>query len=347
MDRISSDTEYNTKCLLDGSSDIKTYGKHISRTFVSDTVEPGMYQIEVETPAKKAQMEIPMENIRGCVEINGVNVEITEDMTTDEIVESIRSISEEGNCDLAFNEDQTALIITSQDAGRNAELNVSISEQIAEELGVDEETENASFDLETRTWEISTYGQDAVMHLGEGFTDTTTVLTDGNRISVTDRNGFSIEFLLDENMNPEEEESPIIDLEVTDIGYMEIQIGANQYQSMDVRIPEISSRTLYLDEVNVVSLAGATQAIAELDYSIAKVSEVRSRIGAYQNRMEYASASVAATDENMTAAYSILMDTDMAIEMAEYSQQNILNQASISVLSQANDLPQQVLSLLQ
>ena len=57
--------------------------------------------------------------------------------------------------------------------------------------------------------------------------------------------------------------------------------------------------------------------------------------------------SLAETQEDMTSAYSNILDTDMAEEMTEYTQQNILEQASISVLSQANDLPQQVLSLLQ
>ena len=59
------------------------------------------------------------------------------------------------------------------------------------------------------------------------------------------------------------------------------------------------------------------------------------------------SSSLAETQEDMTTAYSGLMDTDMASEMTEYTQQNILEQAAVSVLSQANDIPQQVLSLLQ
>ena len=84
-----------------------------------------------------------------------------------------------------------------------------------------------------------------------------------------------------------------------------------------------------------------------LDEAIAKVSATRSRIGAFQNRLDYASTGLAETQENMTSAYSGLMDTDMAEEMAEYTQLTVLTQASISVLAQANELPQQILSLLQ
>ena len=86
--------------------------------------------------------------------------------------------------------------------------------------------------------------------------------------------------------------------------------------------------------------------VHQLIEAIEYVSGVRSRIGAFQNRLESAESSLSETSENMTGAYSNIMDTDMATEMTEYAAQNILDQAGISVLSQANDLPQQVLSLL-
>jgi flagellin len=116
---------------------------------------------------------------------------------------------------------------------------------------------------------------------------------------------------------------------------------------MDVRIPEISSKSLYLDKVDVTVTGGADKALNTLDDAISKLNDVRSRIGAYTNRLEYAVNSLAESQEDMTTAYSNIMDTDMAEEMTEYTQQSVLEQASISVLSQANDLPQQVLSLLQ
>ena len=139
----------------------------------------------------------------------------------------------------------------------------------------------------------------------------------------------------------------VVDIDVTDIGRLTVQIGANQYQEMAVRIPEVSSESLYLDKVNVTVAKGSEKAMVTMDEAIAKLNEVRSRIGAFQNRLEYAESSLAETEEDMTNAYSGILDTDMAEEMTEYTQQNVLSQATISVLSQANDLPQQVLSLLQ
>ena len=115
---------------------------------------------------------------------------------------------------------------------------------------------------------------------------------------------------------------------------------------MDVRIPEISTESLYLDEIDLLAYKGPEFAMTTIDEAITRLNDIRSRIGAFQNRVEYAESGLAETQENVTAAYSRIIDTDMASEMTEYTQLNILDQASVSVLAQANDLPQQVLSLL-
>ena len=178
------------------------------------------------------------------------------------------------------------------------------------------------------------------------FSQNATYSADGNRVVIKDNNGFSIDFYI--NSEQVTTNAPIdISLDVTDIGTMTMQIGANQYQTMDVRIPEVSSESLYIDQVSVLTSDEASKSITICDDAIEKLSSIRSRIGAYQNRLDYAVDSLSETQENLTAAYSRLLDTDMAEEMVTYANQNILNQAGISVLTQANDLPQQVLSLLQ
>ena len=113
------------------------------------------------------------------------------------------------------------------------------------------------------------------------------------------------------------------------------------------RIPEVSSSSLFIDDLDVVVTGGAGRAISSLDAAIAQVSSVRSMLGAYENRLDYSVSSLDTFEENMTRAISRLTDADMAEEMTEYTHQNILNQAAISVLTQANDMPQQVLQILQ
>ncbi len=92
---------------------------------------------------------------------------------------------------------------------------------------------------------------------------------------------------------------------------------------------------------------GADQAIEDIGKAIQKVSDIRSRLGAYQNRLEHTVSNNDVTSENMTAAYSRIMDVDMAEEMTVYSTQQVLSQAGTSMLAQANERPSQVLQLLQ
>jgi len=90
----------------------------------------------------------------------------------------------------------------------------------------------------------------------------------------------------------------------------------------------------------------ATAAITVYNNAIIKVAQLRGELGAIQNRLEYTSANLDNTQENMTAALSRIEDTDMALEMSEYTKMNIMMQAGTSMLAQANQMPQMVLQLL-
>lgn len=191
---------------------------------------------------------------------------------------------------------------------------------------------------------------------GEGFSSTATCLTDGTKVTIRDLNGFEMIFEIDPEKDTQNvlknaitgaNKKATIDLEMTNIGSMTLQVGAHENQVIDLRIPSVTCEALYIDDLNVVRKGGADKAIAALDDAIAQVSAVRSRIGAYQNRLDYAVSSLDGTVENMEAAISRIMDTDMAEEMSTYSNMNVLDQAGISVLTQANDMPQQILQLLQ
>ena len=102
-----------------------------------------------------------------------------------------------------------------------------------------------------------------------------------------------------------------------------------------------------IEDLEVTSKDSATAAIDRIDGAIQYVSSVRGRLGAYQNRLESTINSLDVTTENMTGAYSRIMDVDMAEEMTTYTSQQVLTQAGTSMLAQANERPSQVLQLLQ
>ncbi len=138
-----------------------------------------------------------------------------------------------------------------------------------------------------------------------------------------------------------------LQLDMTGIGAMTLQIGANEGQVIDLRIPQLSLQQIGIDKTDVSTYDGALRAIEEVDKAIAAVSEMRSRLGAYQNRLQHTQTNLATSQENVTAAYSRIMDTDMAEEMTDYSNLQVVTQAATSILAQANERPSQVLQLLQ
>lgn len=131
-----------------------------------------------------------------------------------------------------------------------------------------------------------------------------------------------------------------------------MQIGANSNQTVtvsisDMRTSALGTTTDKLEDIDVSTKEGAQAAIDVLDESIKQVSSERSKLGAYQNRLEHTINNLGTSSENLTSAESRIRDVDMAKEMSTFSKNNILSQAAQAMLAQANTQPQQVLQLLR
>ncbi len=129
------------------------------------------------------------------------------------------------------------------------------------------------------------------------------------------------------------------------------QIGANEGQDMLVDVNEMSTKTLgnatnKVADVSVLTTDGAKQAITTLNDAIKQVSSERSKMGAFQNRLEHTINNLNVSAENLTAAESRIRDVDMANEMMQFTKSNILLQAGTAMLAQANATPQSALRLL-
>lgn len=125
------------------------------------------------------------------------------------------------------------------------------------------------------------------------------------------------------------------------------QIGANAKQTMSVGIAEMSSKTLNVDAIDVTTTEGASAAIESIDSAIKAVSAQRAKLGAVQNRLDHTINNLTTSEENLTAAESRIRDVDIAKEMMTYTTKNVLQQTAQSMLAQANQQPQNVLSLLK
>jgi flagellin len=122
-----------------------------------------------------------------------------------------------------------------------------------------------------------------------------------------------------------------------------IQTGENAGDQVVISVGSTTKTSLGLTTLTITSSAS----MGSIDSAIESVNKVRSDLGAKQNQLEHVSNNLGATSENLQSAESRIRDVDMAKEMMNYSKLNILQQASTSMMAQANQAPQGVLKLLQ
>lgn len=334
INRISTDTEYNTMPLLDGTLARRAYSKTdgVDVMSLSDTVAAGEYEVSITGPARRA--EYPLFSVgsvweEGTISINGAEVSIGPGDDREAIMTKLQSACERGNA--TAEEMGGYIIIRNKEYGTFEELDIKFS---SEDL--------ARTFTGNPTTEIKTPGRDCTASLGDGFSSTATVTTDGTKITVRDVDSF--EMVIEVEGDRVYYDSL---LKVTDIGILSIQAGANEGQQIDIDIPEVNMHSLGLDYINVRTSEGAGKSLSKFDEAINTVSLVRSKLGAYQNRLETSSKSLDEYNENITAGLSRIEDCDMAEEMTVFTSQNVKNQAATSILAQANERPESILQLLQ
>ncbi len=127
----------------------------------------------------------------------------------------------------------------------------------------------------------------------------------------------------------------------------QFQVGANSGETMSISIGAVSASALGTNALDLTAEGGADKAIDALDKAITSVSDTRATLGAYQNRFEHTINNLNVSVENLSASESRIRDTDMAQEMVAFTRNQILTQAGTSMLSQANQASQNVLSLLR
>lgn len=343
IDRIADASEFNTKRLLDGSLDTHSYGDHTSRRQVSDSVPEGFYNMTVTKAATQTTLNNypipkPAAGDNLSFTVNGSLITLTGDMTDDEYEDAIIQGCERGDV-IAESDGAGNWTFTTIDYGVAANLILMMDGNIVP----------------------VTQGEDAEIELDKSDTSAfkdhpnAKIRQSDNKVTISDVNGFELSFKLqegymvgatDKDGNPYPDNGKI-SIEVTDKGPMDIQVGANAYQQIAMRIPAVDLDNMYLDKINVKTFDTASKAIGALDNAINYINTARAKVGAYSNRLEHTVENLDSSEENMTAAISRITDVDMAEEMTEYTKQNVLVQAAQSALSQANEIPQLALQLLQ
>ena len=346
IDRITRDTDFNTQTLLDGTFSRRTYSAvdFAKITYVSSTVAAGNYRVSYWNEATQAEISLGAlsdGNIpNGAFTINGARVTLSENDSLQDVYEKLIEAGDKTDIDISYTGSLTSSAVftfTQKEYGSAETIDISASTEMADALGLPDEN-------------VSVAGEDsrAALYTNVGnslFNESALCTVSGKEITIKDFNGFEMKIQIDESLTTDARQD--ISLGVTDVGPMTIQVGANEYQELDIEIPKVSSETLGLDKINALTSRGCGEAITIANNAINRISEIRSAIGAYQNRMEHTVSSLEITEENMTASLSRIEDVDMADEMTQYTTYNVMVQAATSMLAQANQMADKVLQLLQ
>jgi len=331
IDRIGNATQFNTKNLLDGGAAVAATlsGSEPSKITVNggtaDTKVGGVVTLTAFTQATAAVSTTTGVNgtfasiattmgAGSNITLNGVSFAFG---TTDTVQNVLDTINNAGIGVKASFIPDSGISFASTGIGSKASLAIS---------GVANSFTGA---------DAVTAGTDAKITGGPANT------ADGNTITIQAGNAKGLSF------NVSADSIAGATITVTANGGLNMQIGANQNQSMYVSIGDMRSAALGVNNIDLSSTTNAGNAIATIDSAITTVSTERSKLGAYQNRLEHTINNLTTSSQNLTSAQSRIQDVDMAKEMMNYTKSSIINQAATAMLAQANQMPQSVLKLLQ
>ncbi|MDR2903756.1 MAG: hypothetical protein LBU77_04550 [Clostridiales bacterium] len=363
IDDNAQKVEYNGMKLLNGAAarltEIAAADKNnIDCAFVSENVADGQLQYKIVSVGMPAEAtsgtaDVPP-SLSGELSINGelIKFDPEDELSVNDSVEKLRELCDRNNIEVAIEDNGTwadyangtkRIMLYTREAGSGESIEIEGDANVLAAFGLTQGT---------------TKGTDAVVSGATLSGDPVNVTTDGNKIEFSGSNSRKIEMKLRMKDTPEADftwkmkngdtlySNRDTSAEITPFGLFQFQIGTEQYMEMSVQIPAMTSDTLDVSTLNIATAQGAQKALDQIDAAVDKVSEVRARLGAYQNRLEYTSLSLTSASETTTLSLSRIRDTDMALEMTNMTQANVLTQAGIAILAQANQRPQQLLQLL-
>ncbi len=349
INRIANNTQFGTKKLLDGSAGISGTASDADVKFLKGTSETlaGTYAVAITTLGERATATAgtAQSAVLAAAEtltINNVSVTLTNGMSQTQVVNRINEFSAQTGVVADVTGGATRLY--TKDFGSDADLTV-VSNIAA---GV------ASSGFGTSS--VTDAGVDVIGTIdGTSYTGSGNVLT----ASSGSAKGITVQFAAGIGADASTTVATGAQGNVTATdNSLVFQIGANQNQTAKIAINKVNPDGLgigvsnnqfnNLNEIDVTSASKAQDTLAVVDAAINDVTNLRGTLGAFQaNTLESTANNLRATLENTTNAESVIRDTDFASEIANFTKSQVLVQAGTAMLSNANQIPQLVLSLLR
>ncbi|MCM3792518.1 flagellin [Priestia megaterium] len=333
IDRIGNTTQFNNKNLLDGSQGqsvtlTNATTKVIKAEVTTDTNE-GTYSLQVANKATTAA------NLTA-----GGTGATSSDLTITgagfDVNQSYSIKVEDGTTSgkkLTFTKEDGSVIGTQDNVDVTQAVTLDAAGQNTIGIAASKITGNG-----TMKFDIGIKADYTVTNAASSQTTTQTVTSTDGKVDIG-----SFQLTIDKNLTNGTDTQA---LKVTGQA-VQLQIGANEDQNMRIAIRDMRAQNLGVDNIDVSSYSSSKSSITTIDNAIKTVSQERSKLGAYQNRLDHTINNLSTSSENLSSAESRIRDTDMAKTMMEQTKNSILAQASQAMLSQANQQPQQVLQLLR
>ncbi len=349
INRIANNTQFGTKKLLDGSAGISGTASDADVKFLKGTSDTaaGTYAVAITTEGERATATAGTSQTAALtadetLTVNNVSISLTNGMSQTQVVNRINEFSAQTGVVADVNAGATRLY--TKDFGSDSSLTVVSN--------VTAGATSSGFG----TASVTDTGVDVI-----GTIDGTSYTGSGNILTATSGSakGIAIQFAADTGANAAKTVAAGAQGNVTATdNSLVFQIGANQNQTAKIAINKVNPNGLgvgvsnnqfnSLEEIDVTSAGKAQDTLAVVDAAINDVTNLRGTLGAFQaNTLESTANNLRATLENTTNAESVIRDTDFASEIANFTKNQVLVQAGTSMLSNANQIPQLVLSLLR
>ena len=355
IDRISTDTQYGTKKLLNGSAGVTaavTDTRRVSSLNIGGTLGTSAVtanaalSVNVTTAAVKASSAVgSSKNLGafatagatavasgedGIISVNGTTFKIEVGMTATQISNMVNAKS-----------DETGVSVSIVNNGGNGAFQFSSTKYGTVGNAV-QVVSSAAGVLTAGSYTLSGGVNAAATVTAGAVSGTFTVNAGDDGLTMRDAAGNKLVLTEVGNAVATNTVGQLV------AGSAQFQIGANLNQTVSLSLGSTSTSTLGLGGLDIMSTTGSSTSLAALDSAIESISKLRGNIGNFmRNTIDSNTRALSVAKENLQASESSIRDIDIAEEMAEFTKYQILQQSGLSVLSQANQAPQAVLSLLR
>ncbi len=353
INRIANNTQFGEKKLLDGSAGLSGTTTDNDVTFLRATADtsPGSYAVEITTAAEAANVTAGTASTGALTQdetltVNGVGITLNAGLTQTQVIDRINEFS--GQTGVIAEDDPAA---AGQTRLRSSDYGSSTSIQVVSNVAASGTSSGfGTAQLTDVGVDVAgTIGGNAALGSGAVLTGTEG-LSAGTKVSL---GANAADFASTVGGAGDEDQGSVT---VTNNSLV-FQIGANQNQTVSIAIDSVEATGLgigvsnnqftSLDEIDVTSATKAQDALGVIDAAIDEVTNIRGTIGAFQaNTLESTANNLRTTLENTVNAESVIRDTDFAEEISNFTNSQVLVQAGTSVLSNANQSSQLILSLL-